>query len=535
LQALQLYLARQNHLVVRWVIVVLIATLSVFRVIQLDSGIGFDPQSYDQLIKRRIWGPAVDPQIVIVDIDERSLDKMRGEFGRWPWPRETLAGALEWLNQKGAQVVVFDILFADPDTLNPASDLAFVEAIQKSSNSYFPILRLNPSNDKLSQVTADQLPGFTSPTDPSNSHAPPTLAVVAPAFDALVQTQRLGYHNIYADEDGVNRSYRLWEEKEGWRLWSLPARLAKDLGWTLPDQPRQLIHYTSEKAAYTQISFSEVWSLSQSMKGLEKDPRFENAIVIIGSTATSLFDVKVTPIDTTHPGVMILANVIDNLKNQSFLKTAPAWLQLLVAWIGLAIVVWASTKIREDQMKWAAPVAPTVFLGIGFASLHSGSNVYWDLAQSASNALLFFTFWAIYLNWRTRFFAQSTLDESSTQWGCSAVVKVDFSHTHMQSVIDTLTQGKHALSVARIGVVNQLPHKGLGLIHIALGDDSQLLRELIQKMPSAAPDPFVNICHFAPLNCDQFWDRIWSDIQMAEQHWRSPHENHPIASTQYLG
>lgn len=516
---------------VRWVIVCLIAALSVFRVVQLNSGIGFDPQSYDQLVKRRVWGPEVDPQIVIVDIDERSLDKMRGEFGRWPWPRETLAGALEWLNQKGAKVVVFDILFADPDTLNPASDIAFVDAIKKSSNSYFPILRLNPNNDKLSQVTANRLLGFTSLIDPSKSQTPPTLAVVAPAFEALVQTQRLGFHNIYSDEDGVNRSYRLWEEKEGWRLWSLPARLANDLGWILPDHPRQLIHFTREKAAYTQISFSEVWALSQSMKGQEKDPRFENAIVIIGSTATSLFDVKVTPIDTTHPGVMILANVIDNLKNQSFLKTASAWLQLLVALIGLAIVVWASTKIREDQMKWAAPVAPTVFLGIGFASLHSGTNVYWDLAQSASNALLFFTFWAVYLNWRTSFYAKSTLNESSTQWGSSAVVKVDFLQTHMQSVIDKLSQGKHDLSVARIGVVNQLPHEGLGLIHIALSGDSQDLKELILNMQGTAPDPFVNSCHFAPLNCNKFWDRIWSDIQMAEQHWRSPHEKLSIAST----
>jgi CHASE2 domain-containing sensor protein len=303
LKALQLFLARQNHLLVRWVIVLLIALLSVFRVIQLNSGIGFDPQSYDQLIKRRVWGPAVDPHIVIVDIDERSLEKMRAEFGRWPWPRETLAGALQWLNQKGASVVVFDILFADPDTLNPASDLAFVEAIKQSSNSYFPVLRLHPSNDNLSQVRADQLQGFASPTDPSHMHTPPSLAVVAPAFDALVQTQRLGYHNIYADDDGVNRSYRLWEEKEGWRLWSLPARLASDLGWVLPDQPRQLIHFTSTKAAYTQISFSEVWALSQSLKGQEKDPRFDNAIVIIGSTATSLFDVKVTPIDTTRGGL----------------------------------------------------------------------------------------------------------------------------------------------------------------------------------------------------------------------------------------
>ena len=79
----------------------------------------------------------------------------------------------------------------------------------------------------------------------------------------------------------------------------------------MPSEPKQLIQYTHGKTDYLQVPFAEVWQRSQSMQGNQPDPRFNNAIVIIGSTATSLFDVKVSPLDVIHPGVMILANAID--------------------------------------------------------------------------------------------------------------------------------------------------------------------------------------------------------------------------------
>ena len=54
----------------------------------------------------------VDDRIVIVDVDERSL----AEIGRWPWPRNIIAGMLDRLfDQYQARVVGFDIVFAEPD------------------------------------------------------------------------------------------------------------------------------------------------------------------------------------------------------------------------------------------------------------------------------------------------------------------------------------------------------------------------------------------------------------------------------------
>src|SRR5262252_689786 len=83
---------------------------------------------------QRLDPPKYDPELPvrIVDIDEASLAKI----GQWPWPRTTVRDLLAELATKGAAVVAFDILFAEPDRTSleaivkqlPASQAAAVTA-----------------------------------------------------------------------------------------------------------------------------------------------------------------------------------------------------------------------------------------------------------------------------------------------------------------------------------------------------------------------------------------------------------------------
>src|SRR5215510_12150109 len=83
---------------------------------------------------QRLDAPKYDPElpIRIVDIDEASLAKI----GQWPWPRTTVRDLLAELAAKGASVVAFDVLFAEPDRTSleaivrqlPASEAAAVTA-----------------------------------------------------------------------------------------------------------------------------------------------------------------------------------------------------------------------------------------------------------------------------------------------------------------------------------------------------------------------------------------------------------------------
>ena len=63
--------------------------------------------------------------VVLLGIDEASLDPQLTEFGAWPWPRATQAELARQVLRLGAARVVFNIVHAGPSRLGPDDDLAF--------------------------------------------------------------------------------------------------------------------------------------------------------------------------------------------------------------------------------------------------------------------------------------------------------------------------------------------------------------------------------------------------------------------------
>jgi len=56
-----------------------------------------------------------DADIVLVDIDEKSLARMEKDAGRWPWPRVVHAELVEGLAAQRPRAIVFDIAFTEAD------------------------------------------------------------------------------------------------------------------------------------------------------------------------------------------------------------------------------------------------------------------------------------------------------------------------------------------------------------------------------------------------------------------------------------
>src|ERR1700749_3153529 len=85
--------------------------------------------------------------VTIVDIDEASLKKL----GQWPWPRTHLADMVINLANLGAAAIAFDVVFSEPDRLNPdaaAGTMRYLDELTRSK------LRELPSND---QILADAI------------------------------------------------------------------------------------------------------------------------------------------------------------------------------------------------------------------------------------------------------------------------------------------------------------------------------------------------------------------------------------------
>src|ERR1700733_8430380 len=85
--------------------------------------------------------------VTIVDIDEQSLKR----YGQWPWPRTHLADMVLNLANLGAAAIGFDVVFSEPDRLNPdaaAGTMRYLDELTRSK------LRELPSND---QILADAI------------------------------------------------------------------------------------------------------------------------------------------------------------------------------------------------------------------------------------------------------------------------------------------------------------------------------------------------------------------------------------------
>src|SRR6266567_1652631 len=102
------------------------------RLIAFDHFQRLDPETYDPNLPIRI-----------VDIDEKSLSMI----GQWPWPRTKVRDLLLELTSKGAAVIAFDVLFAEPDRTS-------LEAIVKQlppdqAGTITAAMTGHPSNDQL--------------------------------------------------------------------------------------------------------------------------------------------------------------------------------------------------------------------------------------------------------------------------------------------------------------------------------------------------------------------------------------------------
>lgn len=350
-------------------------------------------QSFDVLMQQRPIAYQPDPSIVIVDIDEPSLASMNSEYGRWPWPRAVLGQVGEKLEAGGANAVVFDILFADEDVANRASEAQFDRYVSASRVSFYSALRLNPLNDKSSGLSLSLLkfPTRDPTARPDTVDGARTVAMIMPYFNSIYEGARIGTVTLSPDADNVVRWHHSYEALAGYRIPSLPYRMAQVLGWRLPEHAHNLINWPKGLTPYRTFSFARALEAAKN-NDAAYFKQFAGKVVLIGSTAPILNDIKATPINAQYPGIYLLATAIDNTKNHRFLHP----LSPLLIW-SLELLMLAASALLFAYTEQALTVAkyffiiPTVLFAASLLSV-SVSDVLVDLSVPAALLLGYFTF-----------------------------------------------------------------------------------------------------------------------------------------------
>lgn len=379
------------------------ALLTVFVLLDaslLHVGENMRDKAFDLMVKNRVIVPKPDPDIVIVDINEASLSAMAGEYGRWPWPRQVLGEFLENIEAQHPKAVVFDILFSDPDVYNPDSDAYFNEVIAGTDNTFFPMLRLAQESDHLSKITPDQIPGINR-IQSDNSASPDSkqpIAIVLPHFEAALNSKHLGTHNIYPDKDGIVREYRLWHDENGWILPSLPLAVG-NFAPIKPASPTQniLINWRGKPFTYQFVTFSDVYADMASKVKKRPATEFKDKIVIIGSTAPSLFDLKATAMAKAHPGVEILATAIDNVRHNDDLKVWRGKIPYLLVSLTL---IWLTAlaffrNMDRDKLTTVFSSSQITLLALSYTAINL-TNTYLDFTGPITWAVMYFSIAKIY-------------------------------------------------------------------------------------------------------------------------------------------
>ncbi|MEI7446845.1 MAG: adenylate/guanylate cyclase domain-containing protein [Burkholderiales bacterium] len=266
-------------------------------------------------------------RVMIVDIDERSLR----EQGRWPWSRETL-GKLTTIVGKdgGARAIGFDMVFAEPHAQQDPMLMRALTGTPTVLGYYF--------SSELGAVSTGLLPPAVLPASALQARR---MSVTSwNGYGAnVVPLQRAargaGFFNPVIDRDGVVRSLPLLAEYKGQLYESLAvATLRTYFGGAPLTLRADGLHADSlgfgPTGEHARVPISEgttalvpfqgrggpsssrfrYVSATDVLEGRIEPRLFRDRIVLVGTSAPGLTDLRATPTSEVYPGVEIHASLI---------------------------------------------------------------------------------------------------------------------------------------------------------------------------------------------------------------------------------
>lgn len=390
----------------------------------------------------------MDERIVILDIDEKSLlEKEKGGEGRWPWPRDRLALLLDRLFDKYQVAIVgFDVVFAERDESSGVRVLEQLgEKELKDVPQFQAALRQIRSRLDYDDIFARKMKGrpvvlgYTFSSDdpklaPRKGMLPPPV-LAAEAFGGrnigatswngytanLAGLQKnaagAGHFNPWTDDDGITRRVPMLAEYQGAYYEPLSLAMVRVLLGSPPVKPlfaeeglsgdytglewlqigplripvddtvSSLVPYRGGKGSFRYFSVVDV--LNERVDTAE----LEGKIVLVGTTAPGLMDLRATPVDPVYPGVEVHANLIagmidGNIKQKPPYVMGAEFMLLLVSGLTVAFLLPLLSPLKSTLV---TALVLLMALATNVAVFHSG-HVVLPLASSLVLILLLFTF-----------------------------------------------------------------------------------------------------------------------------------------------
>lgn len=283
--------------------------------------------------------------VVIVDIDEKSLDKL----GQWPWQRDVFANLLYKLTDAGAGVIGLDIVFAEEDRTSPhlfakkfpqfANQLENYDEYLAKCFSQTPVVGgfTFLFNEKSNEKRVPNIPGIFIEKGLTGNNEILTPDGIVLNIDVLQNAlQTSGFFNNIPDLGGMITHVSLIMKYDGVIFPSLALEMIRaatgqqvvkvvgddiavdhiqvgDLKIPTDKFGRLVLNPRGSKKHFKYISIADIFDNKFDKKDIE------GKFVLVGTSAMGLFDLRAIAYDNAIPGVEIHANVIDNILTGDFL------------------------------------------------------------------------------------------------------------------------------------------------------------------------------------------------------------------------
>jgi adenylate cyclase len=345
----------------------------------------------DALLTRHAASRTPPTDIVLVAIDQKSLEDLNDLAGGWPWPRTVHGELLDLLSAWRPKSVVFDVMFNEPDVFQPENDQVLRDIAATQDNLFFPSQRMpdgnpTPLHTLPASFGAERVPG------PTGDEA---VVLLMPLVLDPGNWQG-GLINFETDPDGRGRHVRLWTEAGGWRLPGLSASVARHAGAALPDRERVRLNWFGPPPRT--ISYSDLFN-DLGAREPKIAPTLENSILVIGGTADGLNDRRPTAVGAQTPGVYVITTAIANLRAGDWLRDLPSrW--PLAALLAAAMVLGFRRRHSPLRLGLGLGAATLVLLAASYAALRM--NQYAPIGAALLLGWLAFGLFTLQAQWLDR-------------------------------------------------------------------------------------------------------------------------------------
>ena len=289
--------------------------------------------------------------IVILAVDDATYEYIMDKYGSWPISRQIWSDVVNSIENANPKYIIFDMLFVKPNLSDKKADNNFINTIKNNQNIYLSMNFDNYSDEiRKSEKLDDKLKLKIKEGNLIDNPYITFINCRTIMKELIEATKNIGIINVTRDSDGIIRNTTPVFKYKGDYYPNLSLAVAIDIlnqdsisfkdnkiildnnhEIPLDTTQRAILNWYGKSGTFKHVSFWEAVKASKENNSEYFNKNFKNKIIYIGTTATSLSDIKSVPTESNLAGVELHATFLNNILDNDFIKKIAPEFDLVIS------------------------------------------------------------------------------------------------------------------------------------------------------------------------------------------------------------